>query len=189
MVIALITLTTNAQQIVIPTVSYYQDDFGEDTGDPYSMYGFIKGTFSNSATHNSDAFLVIRLTDTAIDIDIKEYRTSSPWVKCTHGGKNGVILLKTERGVFEIDAYSYMVIKKDKELYVKAFAKSGWSRSKVERYLTKNPHLLDNSAYNTFKRELELGGKMSIAIREANVCEYGASDTKYTFTNFIIQTQ
>ena len=62
------------------TLNYFADEFGERTTNKYiTTRLFIKGTFSNSATENSDLNVNFIITDaTGISIQLYEYARSNP---------------------------------------------------------------------------------------------------------------
>lgn len=75
-VIAAVLFTLNTALCLAQwETKYYVDDFGEQTNESYqSLVAY--GTFSNSATTNSDAMYVFVKNETSLTINIFEYKRS-----------------------------------------------------------------------------------------------------------------
>ncbi len=69
-------------------IKYYYDDFGDQTKDGFlSNTNIIQGTFSNSATENSELKVVFLINDeTNINIQLYEYAGTNPVKHCTENG-------------------------------------------------------------------------------------------------------
>ena len=79
-------------------VQYYVDIFGDPTDSAY-IYGLTTGTFSNSATKNSDLYIILLIEENAVGIEFIEYRinnTSQDFDKTSYNlsikGSDGVVV-------------------------------------------------------------------------------------------------
>jgi len=58
-------------------VRSYVDDFGDPTSDKY-VFAIVEGSFSNSATTNSDLIVKVLIDESMIRFDLYEYARNHP---------------------------------------------------------------------------------------------------------------
>ena len=135
-------------------VKYYVDDFQEPTDDGYVRSETITGTFSNSATTNSECDFVLVVDDWSITLFAYEYGWSQ--VQGTFGDTSYTVKIRTGNGD-EFTA-SASLDKGDDRIYIGLF---------------------DSETREKILSALQEGGKISFLLTESDA--YGVADS-YLFT-------